>query len=281
LNPYSTALPEALKQAQALCAQAQGRLARGDRLQALNSCVQALALDRDCVLAHHLIASISLAGWDYMELLRRIHEHLRPRTYLEVGVASGNSIRLAGRETIAIGVDPAPRIEGALPATTRIFREASDDFFARVDLRREYGGADLDLAFIDGMHLFEFALRDFVNVERNSAPGTVVLIHDCYPLDEITAARDQTTTFSTGDVWKLILCLRKYRPDLRVHTLAAVSSGLALVRGLNSQSTLLADQHDSLCREFIPMPYSAIAASKAEALNLMPGDWETARGLLA
>ena len=256
------------------------RLASGDRLQALAACREALALDRDCVLAHHLMAMVSLVGLDYMELLRRIHEHLRPRTYLEIGVAEGNAIRLAGGDTMAIGIDPAPRIAQELPGSIRVYRETSDDFFANRDLNGLLGGA-LDLAFIDGMHLFEYALRDFINVERCSAPGTIVLIHDCYPLDEVTAAREQTTTFSTGDVWKLILCLKKYRPDLQVQTLAAVSSGLAVVRGLDRKSTILLDHLDPLCREYVPMPYSAIADNKAEALGLVRGDWETVRRLIS
>jgi hypothetical protein len=278
--PFSTALPEERSRAQALCQTAQLRLASGDRLQALDACRAALALDRDCVLAHHLMALVSLVGLDYMELLRRIHEHLRPRTYLEIGVAEGNAIRLAGRDTVAIGIDPAPRIVEELPASIRVYRETSDDFFAKRGLEGLLGGA-LHLAFIDGMHLFEYALRDFINVERCSVPGTVVLVHDCYPLDEITAAREQSTTFSTGDVWKLTLCLKKYRPDLQVRTLAAVSSGLAVIRGLDRRSTILADRLDALCREYVPMPYSAIADQKAEALSLVRGDWETARRLIS
>ena len=31
-----------------------------------------------------------------------------------------------------------------------------------------------DLAFIDGMHHFEFALRDFANLERHCAPGSTM-----------------------------------------------------------------------------------------------------------
>ena len=45
----------------------------------------------------------------------------------------------------------------------------------------------MELAFIDGLHLFEQVLRDFINVERHSSPSTVVLLHDCLPLDEATA----------------------------------------------------------------------------------------------
>ena len=36
----------------------------------------------------------------------------------------------------------------------------------------------MDLAFIDGLHLFEFSLRDFMNVEKLAHPGSVVVFDD-------------------------------------------------------------------------------------------------------
>ena len=56
-------------------------------------------------------------------------------------------------------------------------------FFAQHDLRRLFGGLPLDLGFIDGMHRFEFALRDFINFKRASDSRTVLLVHDCLPVD--------------------------------------------------------------------------------------------------
>ena len=54
------------------------------------------------------------------------------------------------------------------------------------------GALDLfsgELVFIDGLHLFEQVLRDLINVERHSTTDTVVLLHDCLPLDEVTSGR--------------------------------------------------------------------------------------------
>ena len=116
-------------------------------------------------------------------MLGRVHGHLRPRTYLEIGVETGATLRLAHPETLAIGVDPAPQVTAPLPSNARIFKATSDDFFARHDVAKEFGGRPIELAFIDGSHLFEFVLRDFINVERNSTPQSTVLLHDCYPLD--------------------------------------------------------------------------------------------------
>lgn len=259
---------------------AEAHVASGDRVAAVNLARAAVSLDYQCFAAHRLIAEISLTGENFRTLIRRIHEHFRPRTYIEIGIAVGATVALVGPYTQAIGVDPEPQVEGALPPNVRIVSQASDDFFASHDLEKEFGGVPLELAFIDGMHLFEYALRDFINLERNAAPATTILLHDCYPLDERTSARQRLTTFWTGDVWKLVVCLKQHRPELRIHTLASPPTGLAVIRGLQPKSAVLHEQFDALCREFIPMPYAVLEPDKRGALNLVPGDWETARRLL-
>lgn len=75
-------------------------------------------------------------------------------------------MRLAASEARAIGIDSSPALAFALPSSVHLCRHTSDEFFARSDLHELLGGTPVDLAFIDGMHLFEFALRDFVNLER-------------------------------------------------------------------------------------------------------------------
>ena len=210
-----------------------------------------------------------------------MHELLRPRTYLEIGVETGATIRLANPETLVIGIDPAPELSGPLPRNVAIFKATSDLFFARRNIVQEFGGRPIDLAFIDGSHLFEFVLRDFINVERNAAPTSTILMHDCYPLDEATAQRERTTAFSTGDAWKVVICLKKYRPDLKISTLACPPSGITVVRGLDPASRKLESQLDALYKEFIDLPYAALGENKPAALNLVPGDWDTARALLA
>lgn len=162
-----------------------------------------------------------------------------------------------------------------------VFKATSDLFFARRNVVQEFGGRPIDLAFIDGSHLFEFVLRDFINVERNAAPTSTILLHDCYPRDEATARRERTTAFSTGDAWKVILCLKKYRPDLKIHTLACPPSGVTVIRGLDPTSRTLESKLEALYQEFIDLPYAVLGENKPVALNLVPGDWDTARALLA
>ena len=91
----------------------------------------------------------------------------------------------------------------------------------------------MDLAFIDGMHQFEFALRDFINIEKYCSADSIILIHDVYPIDATSAARERASWFWSGDIWRLILMLNKYRPDLSVNVIAARPTGLAIVQNLD------------------------------------------------
>ncbi len=216
----------------------------------------------------------------YFGLLDKIHQHLVPRTYAEIGVSLGRSLTLALPGTVSIGVDPAPNLQFPLRRGTRIFNQTSDDFFAQHDLRRLFGGLPLDLGFIDGMHRFEFALRDFINFERASSPGTVLLIHDCLPVDELSAARDQATTIWSGDVWRLILLLRERRPDLDISVIDIAPTGLGLVRRLDPHSTVLSENFEDIVNHYMAMPFSALEGSKHSLLGTIEGDWPTVKSRL-
>lgn len=223
--------------------------------------------------AHVLLANIEMAGEDYFRVLARMHSHLKPKTYLEIGVFRGASLQLVPETTQAIGVDPEPCLDNPPGPNQEVFAETSDDFFAKHDVRAEFGGKPIDMAFIDGMHQFEFALRDFINIERNAHRGSVVLIHDCYPLDEQTAARERATAFWSGDIWRLILILRKYRPDLEVHTVTTPPTGLGLVYNLDPASTVLSDNLDAIVREYLATDFSVLNAGKRDLLNACGNDW--------
>jgi hypothetical protein len=264
-----------------LLKQAQEKESAGKADDAIALCRSALTVDPVNASAHRMLARLSMPGEYYRDVLRRIHEHLRPRTYLEIGVSKGDTISLVHPETAAIGLDPQPKIDRPLSARTRIFTETSDDFFAHHDVAAELGGLPIDLAMIDGMHHFEFALRDFINVERCCAPASTILIHDCYPLDEISARRTRVSQFWSGDVWKVIVCLKKYRPDLTINTVACAPTGLAVIQKLDPTSIVLPSRLKEICDEFIGLPFSTIENRKAEVLNVYPNDWEQVRALLS
>ncbi len=229
----------------------------------------------------------------YFELLDKVHQYLLPRTYVEVGVSGGRSLTLALPGTRCVGIDPNPRIALRVPRRTRIFAETSDQFFAGNDLKVLLGGLPLDLAFIDGMHNFEFALRDFMNLERASSPSTTIFVHDCLPISEETASREVPAgrvapevrsggaICWSGDVWRLILLLRKWRPDLTVAVVDSAPTGVGLIRGLDASSHVLHDHYDEIVDEYLSVPYDVLDdGSKEEKLNVIPGDWSTVKALL-
>jgi hypothetical protein len=252
----------------------------GRTADAVAACKALLEIAPGYTPAHALLAAIDLPGENYFRVLERVQRHLKPRTYVEIGVAQGASIRLAGSATRALGVDPEPSVAFPLGGNVSLFAQSSDEFFAVHDVRAALGGLPIDLAFIDGMHQFEFALRDFMNIEALCSPSSTILIHDVYPLDERTAARERATDFWSGDIWRLVLLLRKHRPDLLVHTIAAAPTGLAMVRNLDPRSTYIRDHLDELIEEYLAVDYRFLDGRKAEHLALYPNDWPQIRALL-
>jgi hypothetical protein len=197
-----------------------------------------LQYDDDLLQVHVARAAAALPGPDYYTALRWIHECITPAKYVEIGVRSGESLKAARPYTRCVGIDPIPDITEPLAPNVQLFTMLSDDFFKHHQLSDVWGDNNFDLAFIDGEHLFEQALRDFIHLEQLSNPDSVIMIHDCLPLDEITSSRERLTHFYSGDVWKLALLLTTQRPDLRIATIATPPTGLCLVDHLNPNISL-------------------------------------------
>ena len=176
------------------------------------------------------------------KVLKDLHAILAPRSYLEVGVETGASLALA--ECPAVGVDPDPRINVELSEQARVVKRTSDDFFE--SLARKHLKTPPDLVFLDGMHLFEYVLRDFMNAERLAKPHSLIVIDDIFPNHPAQAARSRRTRVWTGDVWRLIRCLQKYRPDLYLQPLDTDPTGMLLVAGLNPDDRTLWDCYNQI-----------------------------------
>lgn len=247
---------------------------------ALGYCARMRSVAPELAVIELLEAQIRFSGEHYLQVMARILEAVKPRTYVEIGVEHGTSLRLVQAPTLAIGIDPEPKLAGPLAANQKVFAETSDAFFANRDPRAELGGLPIDLAFIDGMHQFEYALRDFYNLERYCTRDSTILIDDCYPLNRETAERDRRREFWSGDIWRLVLLLKKYRPQLAIHIVATPPCGLTIVRGLDPDSRFLREHHDRLCQEFLAVDYAFLEDDMAGKLNLFPNDWGKVRALL-
>jgi hypothetical protein len=198
----------------------------------------------------------TLPSMDYYETLAELHNRLQPRTYVEVGVADCKALQKSSATTVCIGIDPVLRNTNVDRPGVHLFEFTSDEFFAGDYISPLLAGMPIDLAFIDGVHLFEFALRDFMNIERFSNSNSVVVIRDVCPFNAETSSREQSTEFWTGDMWKLVACLKKYRPDLKISVLDVAPAGLAFVSNLDSNSDVLSKNHFNIVREYIPQTYA-------------------------
>jgi Methyltransferase domain len=221
--------------------------------------------------AQATLAALLLPGPSYRDVLRAIHAALRPETYLELGVAGGVTLALATSARVAVGVDPVPApLERPLPAGARIVHETSEAFFATRRREDVFGARAVDLAFIDGLHLFEVALRDFIETERWCAPGGTIVLHDCVPLSAVTATRERRTRFWVGDTWKAAWTLARKRPDLHIRTILTPPSGLVVVRRLDPSSRTLADGFDDLVSELRTQSYPLEPGTMPALLNVVP-----------
>jgi hypothetical protein len=187
----------------------------------------------------------------YLEFLEALHERLEPRTYLEVGVAGGHSLALS--RCRSIGIDPAFNVQEQVVAPASLFRCTSDEYFDGLDASGEspFGELPIDVAYIDGMHHFEYALRDFIAIERYSAPSSVIAFDDVLPRDVEEAARDRRTLPWTGDVFRIQFALAAHRPDLRLVCVNTEPTGTLLVANLDPASDVLADRLDNIVREYV------------------------------
>ncbi len=177
----------------------------------------------------------------YLNCLRQVHRHVRPESYFEIGVDTGASLSLANCPSV--GVDPAFTLSNQIKAPARLYRETSDDFFANTDRCKALFPQGIDLAFIDGMHLAEYVVRDFIETEKWMGRDGVILIDDVLPDKIEMLERDRRFNAWCGDVYKIVPILRRYRPDLSVSVfetfVGPYRKGLAVVSGLDPNNTKL------------------------------------------
>lgn len=193
------------------------------------------------------------SGLKYYKFFNSLHSKMLFDWYMEIGCRRGRSFGPVRGKTIA--VDPFFQIEaniiGTKP-TLHVFQSTSDDFFATKFLT--VNKIKLCVSFLDGMHLFEFLLRDFMNTEASSDPDGVIMLHDCVPYNVGMTVRDLDNLPKgawTGDVWKLLPVLKRYRPDLTVKVVDCSPTGLVLISNLSPKSTVLSKNYNEICKEYV------------------------------
>ena len=94
------------------------------------------------------------------------------------------------------------------------------------------------------------------------------------------ATRERATAMWTGDTWKLVCCLKAFRPDLEVSTIAVKNTGLAIIRNLDPSNRVLFDRYDEALAQFLPLEFDYIDGRQEEALGLIPVDLPAIRGMI-
>jgi Methyltransferase domain len=216
------------------------------------------------------------------ELLGVVRREYAPRSYLEIGVDNGRSLTLSRVPTVA--VDPAFQLSWEVKCDLQLVRTTSDDLFARDGGLAHLPAGLVDLAFIDGLHLFEHVLRDFANVELHSHWASVILIDDVLPRNAGEASRERGNRKAwAGDVYSITDALKRYRPDLLVLPLDTEPTGMLLVLGADPESTVLRDRHDELVAEFVhpdpqPVPKAVLRRELAfDPASISPELWSRLR----
>jgi hypothetical protein len=201
-------------------------------------------------------------GIYYLQWLKEAQQLLASQMYLEIGTHAGDSLKMIACDAVCI--DPNFTISTNVlmrRRNTHFFQGTSDEFFADASLVKRILPNGIDLAFLDGLHLYEALLKDFINTERNiSSDDSMIVMHDCLPLNERMAERvrrngdeselEEIRDFWTGDVWKVVLILKKYRPDLNICYLDCGPTGLVVCTSLNRSNILLANDYDRIVEEF-------------------------------
>lgn len=195
-----------------------------------------------------------LDGIKYIKMLSILQRALGLWNYLEIGTNNGSSVSAMSGQ--AICVDPSFKIEQnvwANKSEVHLYQLTSDNYFINHKPISIFNGP-VQLAFIDGMHHYEFVLRDFMNVEASCTKDSLVVIHDCLPWKFAMTSRLQqygdgsyadVTSAWTGDVWRALPILASLRPDLQITFLDCPPTGLVAITKLDPSSTVLRDGVES------------------------------------
>ncbi|MDG3441355.1 class I SAM-dependent methyltransferase [Nitrospirillum amazonense] len=199
------------------------------------------------------------AGVDFRVFIQKMVKSKMARTYMEIGVRDGSTLAMI--DCSAIGVDPDFQFSSS-PVGTKpslfLYQKTSDQFFRDHDARA-ISGDTLDVVFLDGLHQFEYLLRDFINSEKSCNRHSLIMLDDCLPVNaEMTERRHNAPQrknqdyagWWTGDVWKMIPILKKYRKDLHITLVDTTPTGIVCITNLNPSSTILEDNYYEILKEF-------------------------------
>ena len=218
---------------------------------------------------------------DRSEVIQNFIDKRKYRRYVEIGVFNGE-VFFKVKAPQKFAVDPAFRF---VPETkykmmlrnfsninAKYYSKTSDKFF-KEDAPDIFSRRGIDICFIDGMHEFDFVLRDTINTLKYLNDDGVIILHDCNPLTkeaEVSYEAWEQRGFTgewNGDVWKIILYLKSVRDDVNVFTLDT-DHGLGIITKGKPETRL--DFSEEQIRQF---SFEDLAANRNNWLSLKPVEY--------
>jgi hypothetical protein len=181
--------------------------------------------------------------------IKYLLECLQPKNYVELGVTDGDAF--ACINCAAIGIGNYYNIQSSITIPLKLFRQTSEHFFNKNNLKRELNGQDIDFCFIDNAHHFEIVLKEIISLEKFSNSSSLIVLDNLLPANAEIASRIPKEGHWMGDVWKIIPILRKYRPDLQVFVVDDGGTGIGLISSCSSASTVLSENVATIIEENI------------------------------
>jgi len=187
---------------------------------------------------------------------------INAQTYLEIGVRNGDGFHQI-KAPRKIGVDPFR--QNFIEQDNEIYFELnSDDFFAK-EAAKLFNNDKIDVALVDGLHEFQQALKDVINISKFISENGYIFIHDCNPPTEKHESTRDGCDWN-GDVWKTLLFLKKHHPELKYFTLDC-DYGVGVVYGFTKHSNplLFSPEYVAYCKS---LDYNYFDNHREEILNL-------------
>lgn len=216
-----------------------------------------------------------------LEIIQTLMQKKNLKNYLEIGVFNGH-IFFRIRSNFKLAVDPEFRFDNwriwgktlinPYNLYNQYFSKTSDAFFNE-DAQRAINNKKIDIALIDGMHEYDYALRDVENTLKYLSDDGVIIMHDCNPLSKNAASsfkeweeRKFADTWN-GDVWKVILHMQSLRNDVHAFTLDC-DHGLGIITKGKPERQLNFSEE-----QIRALSYEDFNKNRKEWLNLKPAEY--------
>lgn len=184
---------------------------------------------------------------DRSEIIQSLIDKINAKSYLEIGIDSGNNFRLI-RCDKKVSVDPNTD-------TSAMYHMTSDNFFNQ-------NNETFDIIFIDGLHHADQVYRDITNSLKILNENGYIVCHDMNPLEESHQIIPFFSGAWNGDCWKAFVQLRCERGDLQMHVVNTDHGCGVISKGM--QTPLEIDDEQ--------LTYKSFDTNRKEWLNLISID---------